>query len=299
METVHKSVLLQEVITGLDLKDGATLLDGTFGGGGHTKEILQKFPNVKVIGIDADGEALERWREKFGDKVELHNTNFRKMDEVLGDRKVDAVLLDVGLSSDQLENSGRGFSFMKDEPLLMTLKNISGSPTSMKENPSSEVTANDVVNSWQEENLEKIIRGYGEEKYAKRIARRIVEAREDGEIKTTFELAKIIESAVGGRHGKVHPATKTFQAIRIAVNDELRALDEGVRKGFAALNSGGRMAVISFHSLEDRIVKNFYKEKAAAGEGILITKRPIVASDEEIQGNKRSRSAKLRIIQKI
>ncbi len=292
--TVHKSVLLQEVIEGLNLKDGDTLLDGTFGGGGHTEAILEKIPSVKVIAIDADSEALARGKEKFGNKISFHNTNFRNLDKVLGNEKVDGVLLDIGLSSDQLENSGRGFSFMKDEPLLMTF----GSHESMKENPSSEVTASDVVNSWEEENLEKIIRGYGEESNARKIARAIVEARKEGVIQTSQQLAKIIESRVP-RRGKIHPATKTFQAIRIAVNDELGALSEGLSKGFESLEKGGRMAVISFHSLEDRIVKQFVRQMAKAGRGKLINKKPITAGEEEIRANSRARSAKLRVIEKI
>lgn len=309
-ESVHKSVLLQEVIAGLNLMDKAVVLDGTFGGGGHTAEILKKFSEIKIIGLDVDSEAIARGKQNFGERVELHQKNFRKMDEVLGERKVDAILLDIGLSSDQLENSGRGFSFMKDEPLLMTLGSTTGSTTSMKENPRleraghSEVTAEDVVNDWSEESLEKIIHGYGEERRAKRIARAIALARAQGEIKTSRELSQIIEGSVGrrghrrGGTRRLHPATKTFQAIRIAVNDELGALEEGLSKGVAALKPSGRMAVISFHSLEDRIVKNYFRKKAKEGEVILINKKPIVSGAEEVKHNPRARSAKLRIIEK-
>lgn len=292
---MHKSVLLQEVIEGLNLKDGAVVLDGTFGAGGHSAEILKKFPKAKIIALDADSEAIKHGQERFSDKVVFHNINFRNMDEVLKDEKVDAVMLDIGLSSDQLENSGRGFSFMKDEPLLMTFKK------SMKENPSPEtLTAEDVVNDWSQDSLEKIIRGYGEEKYAGRIARGIVEARELGRLTTTRGLVSAIEDVVPGiyKRGRTHFATRTFQAIRIAVNDELGALAEGLEKGFEALQVGGRMAVISFHSLEDRIVKNFNKEKVKGGKAILINKKPIVAGKEELKENPRARSAKLRIIEK-
>lgn len=300
--TVHKSVLLKETVEGLlaprsasevgEIKEGI-VLDGTFGGGGHTKAVLEKYPNAKVIALDMDASAWERAKSDLPEsKVEFHNDNFRNLDKVLGDRKVSGIILDLGLSSDQLESSGRGFTFMKDEPLLMT----------MKANPSPEdVTAKDIVNTWSQESLEKIIRGYGEEKFAGRIARVIVEEREENEIKTTSQLVEIVAKAVPGfyRRGKINPATKTFQALRIAVNDELGALQEGLEKGFRALEKGGRMAVITFHSLEDRVVKNFNKEKVNNKEAKLINKKPIVSGADEVKDNPRARSAKLRIIEKI
>ena len=209
---------------------------------------------------------------------------------------VDGIIFDLGLSSDQLENSGRGFSFMKDEPLLMQMKN------SGKENPSLEdTTAKEVVNTWEEKSLADIIYGYGEERYSRRIAKAIVEARKSGEIKTTFDLVKIIESAVPAvyKRGRLHYATRTFQALRIAVNDELGVLKEGLEKGFNALKKGGRMSVISFHSLEDRITKKFFKELEKEKKAKLINKKPILAGDEELKNNPRSRSAKLRILEKI
>lgn len=298
-QTVHTSVLLQEVIDGLNLKKGARVLDGTFGGGGHTREILKRDQTAQIIALDADMDAINRGVSVWGEKISFHNINFRNMDTVLKGSKVSGVMLDLGLSSDQLESSGRGFSFMRDEPLLMTLKNISGSNTSMKENsPSVTFTAEDVVNDWGEESLETIIRGFGGEKFSKRIARAICSARKQARIKTTLELAQIIEHAVG-RRGKIHPATKTFQAIRIAVNDELGALKEGMERGFDALEGGGRLAIISFHSLEDRLVKNYFKDLASKGLGKVITKKPIVGSVEEVKDNPRARSAKLRIIEKI
>jgi 16S rRNA (cytosine1402-N4)-methyltransferase len=180
---------------------------------------------------------------------------------------------------------------MKDEPLHMT----------MKENPSPEdLTAYDVINSWSEENLANIIYGYGEERYSRRIAKAIVDAREHHEVKTTFELVEIIKNAVPSlyRRGRLHYATRTFQAIRIAVNDELGALEAGLEKGWKVLKVGGRMSVISFHSLEDRVVKKFFVSKKDGGDGILINKKPIVAGDDELKNNPRSRSAKLRVIEK-
>lgn len=299
MESIHKTVLLNEVIEGLNLEGKSTVLDGTLGGGGHTALICEKYPYIKIITIDQDALTLKKARDRFqNSKCEINfiNDNFRNLDKVLQKESgVDGIILDLGLSSDQLENSGRGFSFMKDEPLLMT----------MKENPHPEdITAKDVVNTWEEKSLADIIYGYGEERFAKRIARGIVEAREKSEIKTTFDLVKIINLAVpkiykNGKPSKIHLATKTFQALRIAVNDELGALREGLMKGLNVLNIGGRMAVISFHSLEDRIVKRFYKEKEKEGVVKLINKKPIEANREEVINNNRSRSAKLRILEKI
>ncbi len=292
MESIHKTVLLKETIDGLNLSDKSLVIDCTFGGGGHTLQICKNYPGIKIIAIDQDASAIERGREKLsGCDVTFLNKNFRE----LGGLQADAIIMDLGLSSDQLENSGRGFSFMKDEPLLMT----------MKENPSPEdLTAYDVVNNWEEKSLADIIYGYGEEKFSRRIAKAIVEARKKKEIKTTFDLVKIIEGAVARGHKtykrqKLHPATRTFQAIRIAVNDELGNLQEGLDKGFELLNTGGRMAVISFHSLEDRIVKRFFQGKAKEGIALLINKKPILAGDEELKINPRARSAKLRILEKI
>ncbi len=288
MDSVHKTVLLNETINGLNLDREALVLDCTFGGGGHSMEILKKFPKVKVIALDQDKNA---WRENDA-RISFHNENFSDLDKVLKNEKVDGIIFDLGLSSDQLENSGRGFSFLRNEPLLMT----------MKENPTqADITAKEVVNTWEEKNLADIIHGYGEEKYARKIARGIIEAREEKEIVTTFDLVKIIDQAVPGiyRRGRIHPATRTFQALRIAVNDELGALEKGLEKGFDALKRGGRMSVISFHSLEDRITKKFYKKKEKEGKAILINKKPIIAGEEEIKNNPRSRSAKLRILEKI
>jgi len=311
MESVHKTVLLNETIDGLNLKGKSIVLDATFGGGGHSKEILERYPEVKIIALDQDKSAWEKAKNKFKGmekRIIFKNKNFRDMD---GEESFDAIIFDLGLSSDQLENSGRGFSFMKSEPLLMT----------MKENPSPEdLTAIDIVNNWSEKSLADIIYGYGEEKFSRKIAKAIVEARKKKKIETTGDLVKVIESGVPGaykrghakgRASKLHFATKTFQALRIAVNDELGTLQIGLEKGFKALKKparphdnsgaggGGRISVISFHSLEDRIVKRFYKEKQKAGEAILINKKPIIAKEEEIKNNPRSRSAKLRVLSRL
>jgi 16S rRNA (cytosine1402-N4)-methyltransferase len=309
MQSIHRTVLLNETIEGLSLSNlgkDAIVVDGTFGGGGHSKKICENFPGTKIIALDADADT-EGNKENMPEdcKIIFHNENFRNIDKVLaeeGIEKVDGIILDLGFSSDQLENSGRGFSFLKDEPLLMNLKKT------RKENPSPEdLTAEDVVNTWGEESLADIIYGYGEEKQARRIAKFIVSAREKKEIKTTFDLVKIIEEAIPAkfRKSRLHFATKTFQAIRIAVNDELGALEEGLGKGFAALKSGGRISVISFHSLEDRVAKKFFSAKGGSASGgkenrvaNIITKKPITASKEEIKENPRSRSAKLRILEK-
>lgn len=296
MDTVHKSVLLKESIEGLNLKSGSLVIDGTFGGGGHSMAICESVKNVTIVALDQDNDALMRGREKFKKTscdISFVHLNFRDIDKAgVESEGVDGILLDLGLSSDQLENSSRGFSFQKNEPLLMT----------MKENPSPEVlTAEDVVNTWSEENLADIIYGYGEERYARRIAKGIVESRKMKPIKTTFDLVEIIKASVPGtyRNGRIHPATKTFQAIRIAVNDELNTLELGLRKGFDLLKKDGRFAVITFHSLEDRIVKKFFKAQVELGESKLIFKKPVTPSEKEVRENPRSRSAKLRVLEKI
>ena len=295
---MQKTVLLNETIEGLNLErfEKGVVLDGTFGGGGHSLLICKKYPKVKIVALDQDNSVLERAKDKFENcDITFYNSNFRDLDKVLEKEeigKVNGIIFDLGLSSDQLEASGRGFSFLKNEPLLMT----------MKENPVSEdLSARDIVNDWSEESLGKIIQGYGEEKFWKRIAHAIAVSRENKKIETTTDLVRVIEEAVPSayKRGKLHFATRTFQAIRIAVNDELGALREGLEKGWEALEAGGRIGVISFHSLEDRIVKKFSKEKKEEGKGRLINKKPIGGSKEEIKENPRARSAKLRIIEKL
>jgi 16S rRNA (cytosine1402-N4)-methyltransferase len=204
---------------------------------------------------------------------------------------VDFILMDLGISSDELDNSGRGFTFQKDEPLLMTF----GDP---KDYP---FTAKDIVNNWDESVIADIIYGYAEERFGRKIARAIVNYRTKKQIETSGELAEIVKMCVPGfyKRGKIHPATRTFQALRIAVNDELNSLREGLTKGYESLNKGGRMAIISFHSLEDRIVKDFNKKMAIEDKAKIITKKPITASPQEIAENPRSRSAKLRVLEKV
>jgi 16S rRNA (cytosine1402-N4)-methyltransferase len=271
----HTTVLLHESVDGLNI----SLLDG----------------NVRLIGIDIDADAIGRAKSRIATpNAAFFQENFRNIDKVLdqaGVRHVDGILFDLGLSSDQIEESGRGFSFKANEPLLMTMK---------KDPSATDLTAREIVNSWEEESIADIIYGYGEDRFARRIAKAIVQARVHQPIETAEQLSNIVASAVP-RFGfkKINPATKTFQAIRIAVNDELGALKEALPKAFRRLNPGGRIAVISFHSLEDRIVKRFFKERSDAGEGRLITKKPITPSPQEIAENPRSRSAKLRIIEKI
>jgi 16S rRNA (cytosine1402-N4)-methyltransferase len=342
MQSIHEPVLLHEVVEHLVIGSWlfknkiinnqkpitAWYLDGTLGGAGHAKAVAEAFKKSEklggaklagIIGLDRDEQALERAKATLkgkADKIILECENFRNLDKVIeknGVAKIDLILLDLGISSDELDNSGRGFTFQKDEPLLMTM----GDPAKYP------FTARDIVNKWDEEVIANIIFGYAEERFARRIARAIVNYRQKKAIETSGEFAEIIKSSVPGfyRRGKIHPATKTFQALRIAVNDELGALREGLKKGYEYLSNGGRMAVISFHSLEDRIVKDFYKEKAGGGAkggiggeagggakvgddrdgsggAIIITKKPIVASPQEIAENPRSRSAKLRVIEK-
>jgi len=297
----HKTVLLEESISLLHIKAGDIFVDGTLGAGGHSLSVCEKFGNsVRVIGIDADADAIERAKKRIDTLGKNTNfttslSNFREIKSVLDSiplESVDKILLDLGLSSDQLETSGRGFTFQKDEPLLMTFK----------KNPTEEdTTAMDIVNNWNEENITAILKGFGEERYAYRIARAIVVSRENRRIERTSELVEIIKAVVPAiyRNGRIHFATKTFQALRIAVNDELGALEQFLNDGWQYLNKGGRMAVISFHSAEDRKVKIFFKEKSKEGIGLIITKRPVCPTQEEININRRARSAKLRVIQKI
>ncbi|MEI6480034.1 MAG: 16S rRNA (cytosine(1402)-N(4))-methyltransferase RsmH [bacterium] len=294
---MHISVLLHESIEGLELKDGDVVFDGTFGGGGHTRAMLALGKKIKVIATDLDTDAIANGQElvkEYPDQLILENDSFSNIASILNKHNfsgVDKVLLDLGWSSNQLENGERGLSFLKDEPLVMTLK---------KDITESDVTAEMIVNEWGEETIADILFGFGEERYARRIARVICEERQKKPIKTTHELVSIISRAVppNYRFGKIHPATRTFQALRIAVNHELETLETVLSEAWKVLKPEGRMSIISFHSLEDRIVKRFFREVAAESNATIITKRPITASEEEISYNPRSRSAKLRIIKK-
>lgn len=295
----HISVLLAESINGLNIKSGSTIVDGTLGGGGHTLEIIKRFgKNVKIICFDLDKDAISRSKKIINEtdsNVIFKTEGFQKIDEVLDSlkiTKVDDILLDLGLSSFQLEEGGRGFSFLRNEPLLMTMK---------KDPEGDDLTAYEIVNNWSEETLADIIYGFGEERFSRKIAKAIIEARIEKKIETTFDLVAIIKKSVGRfyKGKKINPSTRTFQALRIATNSELSNLEKVIQKGFNRLNNGGHMAIITFHSLEDRIVKKAFKELKIKGYADLITKKPIIPSEEEIKSNPRSRSAKLRIIKKI
>lgn len=295
----HIPVLKDESINGLAIKKGDIIVDGTLGGGGHTYEMIKRWgKDIKIIGLDLDIEAKARTEsliENIPSDFTFINTGFQDIDKVLSDlniKEVDGILLDLGISSFQLEACGRGFSFLKDEPLLMT----------MKKNPTDEdLTAKEIVNTWEEESIADIIYGFGEEKYSRKIAKKIVEERIEKEIETTFDLVKIIKDAVGGYYKglRIHPATRTFQALRIATNSELSNLENGIEKGFNCLKRGGRMSIISFHSLEDRIVKRAFVKLKEEGKGNVLTKKPIIPSGEEIKENPRARSSKLRLLEKL
>jgi len=294
--TVHKSVLLKEIIEGLSLKPGDTYLDCTINAGGHAKALAQTLEgNLRIIGFDQDSEGIARAKhtlKNFKD-VTLVEANFRTADTVLQGlsigTKLNGALFDLGLSSDQLETSQRGFSFKEHEPLSMTMS------------PGTALfTASHIANEWEADSIASIIKGYGEERYARNIARAIVKAREVSPIRTSLELASIIKAAVPAkdRYKKIHPATKTFQAFRIAINDELESLREGLDGVWKHITPGGRLAVVSFHSLEDRIVKHWMLGEAKIGAGRVLTKRPLIGSEVEIKENPRARSAKLRLIEK-
>lgn len=296
MET-HISVLTEEIVRELNLTPDATVVDCTFGSGGHAEAILKKLDRRGTyIGIDVDQTALAA-RESLTAhpaSVRLVCGNFRNIAEILKTEDVtapDAILADLGWRSEQFAEGGKGFSFNTDEPLLMTYGNPEGHT----------FTASHIANEWEEESIADIIYGYGEERFARRIARAIVEAREEGEIKTSGQLADIVTHALptAFRHRRIHPATKTFQAFRIAVNDELGALKELLQDGIELLSPGGYMAIITFHSLEDRIVKHYFASQAHDQKVRLITKKPITASEKELIANPRARSAKLRVIEKL
>jgi 16S rRNA (cytosine1402-N4)-methyltransferase len=294
---IHKTVLLHEAIEGLALEDGDVVIDATLGSGGHTEAMLATGKDIFVIGIDLDTAAIERSRERLQNdsRVTFVCDSYRNMASIvsgLGIEKVTKVLFDFGFSSDQIQTSGRGFSFERDEPLLMTFKEKLGP---------DDLTAFEIVNSWDEEAIRGILRNYGEERFAGRIAKGIIKARQMKSIGTTAELVEVIKSSTpfSYHRQRLNPATRTFQSLRIAVNDELGAIADGIDAGFRLIPSKGRMATICFHSQEDRIVKQTFKAWAQTGFGALINKRPMVPSDEEVAENPRSRSAKLRIIEKI
>ena len=293
----HVPVLLHESIEALNLKVGATVVDATLGAGGHSSEIAKRFgKKIQIVGFDLDADALKlaesAVRESGGTLTPIH-ANFRTIKAScagVGIAAIDGALFDLGISSMEIGESGRGFSFKYDEPLLMTLTNPIESDT---------LTARDVVNETREDALADIIYQFGEERFSRQIAKAIVIARRKEKIETTAQLVAIITDAVPGfyKRGRINPATKTFQALHIYVNDELGAVTEGIAGAWEMLAPGGRIAVITFHSLEDRIIKNFFRDKSKEN-GRLITKKPIGPTREEVLANPRSRSAKLRILEK-
>lgn len=306
----HVSVLLDECIEGLNIKPDGIYVDGTLGGAGHSSQIAKRLTTGRLIGIDRDPVALKAAGERlapYADRVTLVHSNFCEIASVLeelGISGVDGILLDLGVSSPQLDDGSRGFSYMADAPLDMRM------------NSEDSLSAYDVVNTWSQEELKRILYDYGEERYAPQIARAICNKREVSPIQTTLELVDVIRSAMpaAALREKQHPAKRSFQAIRIAVNDELGSVEKVMRDAIPALNPGGRLAIITFHSLEDRIVKN---GMAAASKGCtcppnfpvcvcgkkpqvkLVSRKPIVSSQEELDRNPRARSAKLRVCEKI
>lgn len=279
-----------------ELPHDGVILDGTLGSCGHADMLLREMNSISLIGIDRDPVSIQEAKEKllpYGDRVCLCEENFRNIKRALpvcNRGSVDGVLLDLGWRTDQFEGSGKGFSFQKDEPLLMTF----GSPD---EYP---FTARDILNEWSEESIANVLYGYGEERYSRKIAKKVVGVRNESPIESTFDFIEIIKAATPKRYhqGRIHPATRSFQALRIAVNDELAALEECIDSAIDVLNEKGILAIITFHSIEDRIVKQCLREKEKEGYGARINKKTITPSREEIQENPRARSAQLRIFQK-
>lgn len=295
MEKKHESVLLAETIEWLRPGPGKTLLDGTVGLGGHSRRWLElSEPDGKVVGFDRDPEAVleaRRILQGFGDRALIINKNYRDAFEALAEHgitSVDAVLLDLGVSSMQLDQASRGFSFRYDGPLDMRM------------NPQDALDAKEIVNEADEKQLADLFWKYGEERMSRRIAKKIVEVRKVKQIETTAELESLIFHSVpmSMRHGRIHPATRVFQALRIAVNMELEALQVFMDDIAEHLLPGGRVGVISFHSLEDRIVKTSFKQLQNEGVGKVLTKKPVTASEAEQESNARSRSAKFRVFEK-
>ncbi len=295
----HITVLKTEAVAALALKPDSVVVDATYGGGGHAKLICEQLDTQGVyVGIDADATAFSSNvldTERLKPTIHLVNNNFSKLEEILSSlhiKKVDAILADLGWRTDQFTDGGKGFSFQAEDPLLMTY----GHPEAY------DFTAYDLVNNWDEEDIANVLYGYGDERYSRRIAKAIVSARIKHPIATAKELALIIEGAipkVAKYKSGINSATKSFQAIRIAVNDELKSLEQFIIQAAECLSFEGRLAIISFHSIEDRIVKLKFKELAASSEFEILSKKPIIADFEELAKNPRARSAKLRIIKKI
>jgi 16S rRNA (cytosine1402-N4)-methyltransferase len=311
MEFRHKSVLLDETIENLNIKPDGIYVDGTLGGGGHSYEIAKRLTGGgRLIGIDQDEDAIKAAGERlaqFGDTVTIVRNNYCNMNLVLdelGIERVDGIVLDLGVSSYQLDTADRGFSYNEDAPLDMRMD---------RRQP---LTAKNIVNEYSEYDLYRIIRDYGEDRFAKNIAKHIVQARENQEITTTFELNEIIKAAIPAKVRATggHPSKRTYQAIRIELNRELDVLENSIDMMIDRLNKGGRMCIITFHSLEDRIVKSRFKINenpctcppdfpvcvcGKVSKGKVITRKPILPSDEELEENKRAKSSKLRVFEKI
>lgn len=305
----HKSVLLHETVDMINIKKGGIYVDATFGGGGHSRYMLSKEDDMSLYVFDQDIYAIDNGRNNFANDNRIHfiNTNFVNVKSALQDMgiyEIDGIIADLGVSSYQLDTAKRGFSYMKDAPLDMRM------------DTGSSLTARDVVNTYSKDELKRIIRLYSEEKWADKIATVIVDTREKAPINTTFELVNVIERAIPKklRDKNKHPAKRTFQAIRIETNNELGILEKFVNDAFDMLKIGGRMSIITFHSLEDRLIKNIYKDLVGGcicpsefpvcmcgrtEKARIITKKPIIPTDEELQENARARSAKLRVIEKI
>lgn len=310
MEFKHKSVLLDECIENLKIRKDCVYVDGTLGGGGHSYHILKALNGTgMLIGIDRDTDALQAASEKLKEfsnfkTVHDNHANIKNILESIGLSGVDGILLDLGVSSYQLDEADRGFSYMHDAKLDMRM------------NREDEISAYEVVNNYSEEKLFRIFVDYGEEKFSRSIARKICQKRESKPIETTFELVDIIKSAMPSKalNEKQHPAKRVFQAIRIEVNQELEKLKQAVEDSILSLNDGGRLCIITFHSLEDKIVKHAYEEMEGRctcppnfpvcvcgykSYGKIINKKPITSSDEELEENPRARSAKLRVFERI
>jgi 16S rRNA (cytosine1402-N4)-methyltransferase len=313
MEFVHKSVLLQESIDSLNIRPDGIYVDGTLGGGGHSYEICKRLgPQGRLIGIDQDEAAIQAAGERlkeFGHRVTIVRDNYRNFNQVLdnlGIDKVDGILLDIGVSSYQLDTADRGFSYKED----------ADAPLDMRMDQRNPLSARVIVNEYSEREIFHVIRDYGEDPFAQNIAKHIVRAREEAPIETTGQLVEIIKAAIPARvrSGGGHPAKRTFQALRIECNHELSVLEDSIDGMIARLNPGGRIAIITFHSLEDRIVKNKFRENenpcicppdfpvcvcGRTSRGKVITRKPIIPSEEECEENKRAKSSKLRVFEHI
>lgn len=309
MSSYHQPIMVKEVVEGLDVKDGGIYYDATVGGGGHSFAILNANPTARLVATDKDGDAIEEAGKRlsvFEGRYKLYRTDFKNFEEVLeaeGIEKLDGYLIDLGISSHQIDDEERGFSYKNGN-----------APLDMRMDKRSDFSASDVVNGYSEEELRRILREYGEEQYASSIAKNIVRAREKGAIETCKELEEIVERSVPAKYRFSACARKTFQAIRIEVNGELEGLKECVTALTRRLKKGGRACILTFHSLEDRIVKQVFRELSAGctcpkdfpvcvcgkkQEIELVERKPLTAGEEEIQNNSRSKSAKLRIARKM